>query len=746
MSTNTSPRRVLRIVATNPTVGKTVPARQKKVTPGLARLLRDLGDLQREPVPGVEVFVDEGDVRRMCVVLTPLSGHYVGIKLHLSVLIPENYPQVSPVVEISTPIPHPNIFGSYICCDILKGRIVKDSKGYIGGYTPAYALQTIFVQLLSFFTADNVEQEYSGRLERRKATDLATLQKMTSHFSCNDCGYGKKAIVSSGASASVNSSERVPSGINDSGYHTPIAAARQACALHVLDRIPDCWDLIADHLTKKDLLSLNKAYPPFSRQVDISALCLRRELRCFYLKVDFKSAILGVGVQTSRIGRNVKITSSFDLLSLDAYTQFKVSEGPWGEGISSFLPLVLNGPHFDRAQSRIEKELMSLGGRGESEPFDPRVVVEVLGKWMNRMVVDLMKDVGAEDTDANSSSSTNKKTILHASEKALTGYCTLLHLLLTLAARYPIITEFAHSKVHRFLRRESGRSKTALPDFGEFLILFALVPGVSWTDASCVLIKELLARNAYWTLTKFPHLAYMEGQVSMLRIRQTFEGGLTGLRLVLFQAYFLRKLVWRDEKQKTHDIATNDVEVNVAVEDDDEGWEKVTARRKKTDAIPSYKADWVKVHLDNLLSASAKTYGFPTAELASELASHARQILQVRSWEEVFTLLSLQDLAPTTTALSNLLKSAVNSSAAKYYHICPYSQDELWFLRYAQEPAACNPDGRPRRQRKVWMGRSFYPDPRTVIRRKADAAKEAAARLAQNTPGYCPICGGPCGV
>ncbi|KAJ3139910.1 hypothetical protein HDU90_008809 [Geranomyces variabilis] len=729
---STTPPRVLRIVPVSANVDIT----------GYARLLRDLQEMHREPVAGVEVHVCEQDVTRLCVVLAPQSGQFLGIKLHLSVQIPQDYPKSGPQVSISTPFKHPNVFGGYICCDILKGRIVRESDGYIGGYTPAYSLQTIFVQLLSFFTAGRVEQEYGGFTTAYKV-DKPALQEKIARFVCKSCGFNLNASRSPNSKKRPENPTFVPLGRKDSGYQGVSSVDNTACALQILDAVPDCWRLVAENLTTRDLLTFSRAYPPFGKAVDTTSDCLRRELRCFYLHVGFKDEVLGVGVSSTGTGRQIKIASGFELLSHKAFREFRVREGPWGETINEFLPLVLNAPHFEKARPMIEDRLMALARRNDGRgTFDPAVVLQVIAKWMNQMVVDLMKDVGGEDLGTGSAAT---KTVLHASEKALNGYCTLLHILLTFARRYRTITETAHQRVQRFLARESGRSKKEVPDFGEFLCWFAVVPGLSWSAVGRTLFNELLARNVYWTLMKYPHLAYMETSTSPLRLQQTFLASATGLRLFMFQSFFLRKLVWDDSRPENIVAPVAAARAPDAPQQNDDGWQVVVGPRARAElkrqGIPAYDAHAVDEHLDALLAVSAKTYGFPSPALSATLAKEARRILTVTTWDQVHEVLRLE--VPSASAMSTVLKLAVCRSEEKEYHLCPYDADELWILRKAVEPGACS-DIKPRWMRQVRPGRSFFPNPRQLLRRKAAAALPPPP-VQVRTPGFCRVCHCECG-
>ncbi|KAJ7134711.1 hypothetical protein C8R44DRAFT_433152 [Mycena epipterygia] len=128
----------------------------------LSRLYQDLAELHDSPYPGVAIFTDDANVRKLCLVLTPPSGPWKNLSLHFDVALPENWPVSPPSISSSVNgIEHPNLFGSYICCDLLKEHIYR-SDGYMGGYTPALTLRGLFLQFLTFFSSSKVEQEGGG--------------------------------------------------------------------------------------------------------------------------------------------------------------------------------------------------------------------------------------------------------------------------------------------------------------------------------------------------------------------------------------------------------------------------------------------------------------------------------------------------------------------------------------------------------------------------------------------------------
>ena len=57
----------------------------------LARLYRDLNELKDSPYEGIQIFTDDANVLKFCLVLTPLSGPWKDLSLHFDVRIPERW-------------------------------------------------------------------------------------------------------------------------------------------------------------------------------------------------------------------------------------------------------------------------------------------------------------------------------------------------------------------------------------------------------------------------------------------------------------------------------------------------------------------------------------------------------------------------------------------------------------------------------------------------------------------------------
>merc|ERR1719160_1372045 len=109
------------------------------------------------------------------------------------------------------------------------------------------------------------------------------------------------------------------------------------------------------------------------------------------------------------------------------------------------------------------------------------------------------------------------------------------HLFLALGREFPAIAAEAAA----FRAREAARVKHATPNLGEFLCILA-VTDVSWEEIAVPLLEEAFDRNVLWALKAHPTLVQTEGVDADVRVRQAFAANTVSLKLLSFQAWFLR--------------------------------------------------------------------------------------------------------------------------------------------------------------------------------------------------------------
>lgn len=167
----------------------------------LKRIMRDYKDLVENDYPfsiapvNDNLYIWHGN-------LVPRYGRYVGFMIHYEVSFSEKYPQTPPDIFIRTRIPHSNVFEGWnenpenysICLDLIKFiNKKKNDKEYWGGWSPAYSLATILMQLESFLFEDYAEQDYGHGVQRtyngNKYDEFMEAYQHTKNYKCPQCDH-----------------------------------------------------------------------------------------------------------------------------------------------------------------------------------------------------------------------------------------------------------------------------------------------------------------------------------------------------------------------------------------------------------------------------------------------------------------------------------------------------------------------------------------------------------------------------
>ncbi|KAM0801113.1 hypothetical protein BDR22DRAFT_880509 [Usnea florida] len=438
------------------------------------RRLRDLAEMQDDPYPNITLHPND-DLTRACLILSPEGQD----PLHLTMVL-NDFPLSAPRVTIQSQVSHPNVFGTYICASILNTA---------EGYTPAYTLKSIAIQLLCFFSSETLEQDGDGQ-----RVDLGQYRERRSN-------------------------------IRDS-WHWPTEN---------MIALPDeILLMVFSDLSNKDLWALAKVCP-VTNEILYSYDCIRlRELQCFCFKESFMKVKLGIGIHIRRNGCEGTFESEFDLLSQEAFRDYGIRTSVQGLGFEHWMPLPLSRRHWRWVRADVSSSLEQLADAASLKEVSD---VDVIYHFMNDIIVKFSR-AAEECFDTDSQSSLN-----HASEKAIKSYFALFHLLLCLATENPAIIHAADAKIHSFL--EGQTSKSSCPNLGHLLVA-TLVSNVGLTERlKFAIIKEAILRNVVWMLDPtgagMRELAYLEpSPISEYRLRRTFQASRTSYRLLMFLALFCR--------------------------------------------------------------------------------------------------------------------------------------------------------------------------------------------------------------
>ncbi|KAL8923812.1 MAG: hypothetical protein Q9172_002960 [Xanthocarpia lactea] len=644
------------------------------------RLLRDIAELQTEPYPYIEFHIKDS-LERACLILTPEGSQ----PLHLTMTL-DNYPLHAPKVTIQSPVCHPNVFGDYICASILNTQ---------EGYTPAYTLKSIAIQLLSFFRSDSLEQDYGelvnlSTYQAGYASSDRHFRRMNSpEVHCDACNFAARSKecsrngpvlqrrptpaqqhrpaparqhyeaperqqgrvmkghlfvvadklrrLSAPIRPSQASRTKSPAKFEASAADTPVYYSKPfGCSSVLLMSLPDeILLMLFSFLSFEELVTISNAFPRAREVINRYDLIRVRELQCFCLKEGFQHVKLGVGVRVGQWGKERKLSSEFDLLSHEAFHQYCVRRSIQGLPFEHWLPLPISQRHFRKVGPDMLNSLSKLASAGkcvDSSHFS------VISHFMNDIVVSFSAE--AERCPKYGP----RSTLAHASEKAVESYFAIYHLLLCLAADDPFMVAKANSKVSRFISGE--RSKNTCPSLGHLLVATLISDDGITEDLSLAVIEEAVLRNVVWMLDSrgadMPELSYLEpSAISEYRLRKTFEASLTSYRLLMFSHLFCK-------------IARGPAA------------EKPLAQLR-----------------DELFD----THGAPPRGLARSMAEEIRRIKSIDSFPPFLMEMGIQEFnLPGKSEWTGFLQNMVRRSAEVGYSCMPISQTVALSLRKMKEP------------------------------------------------------------
>ncbi|KAI1850991.1 hypothetical protein JX266_003656 [Neoarthrinium moseri] len=494
------------------------------------RLLQDIEELCSKPYPNITLHVHDDDLTRLCLVISPPAWQ----PMHLSVQCPPTYPLTAPVIRMDSSVVHPNVFGSYICATILNTD---------DGYTPAYTLKAIAIQMLSFFGSDFIEQDHGGaavNIDEYRSFARAH-ESSRGMFTCKACQFGQQvqppvgrrevpgavyvspsksrsrrrrrnASLTSGSSQS----NAIPS--CDRGTHCYISSSPNEIILQILEQLTEF----------EDLINLARAWPRVSQIITQFDVIRQREMQCFTLKKSYHDVNLGVGVSSGS-----DLASEFDFLSREAFAELNVRYSIHHIRFDWWLPLPISRNHWHRVRQDAHESIQKLKSSScikYQQPTD----AQVLYQFMTDIVVKL-NNVKINRRDHYASTGTLK----HASDKAIESYFHLFHLLVCLATEDGSIVQHANRLLTNFERGK--RSKTDVPNLGHLLVAL-LISDVNITpELMKAIVTEAVTRNVVWLLKDHPELAYKEPDaVSAHRLDTSFRASRTSYRLLMFSELFRR--------------------------------------------------------------------------------------------------------------------------------------------------------------------------------------------------------------
>lgn len=432
----------------------------KQKLKAISRIYKDLKEIEENPIQGLSICMpDENDPFSLHCNIKILSGIYVGIILHLEMKIPENYPIKAPKLKISAGQPfnhsfHHHVFdmgdGLTICIDLLDHGFFDYSKEAKTGWTPAYTLSTILIQMQVFFASDY---------------DLPQLpsQKELSYLRSKLSTFTYPIRLTDGT-------------IKTHSFKTPYPPFTQD---HVQATPPSVSNETRERMKKaysKMTCFTNKTDPSDEDTILGYPLALSRDA---YGRID----MLPILEILSYDGFIMQIQEYGDKLDNFDYCHLRTA---MGQNFNYWFPFYVNEKMYLKNKQIYLNAIsvLKFGVEGKKQyDFEPELILKVFPTLLNKTIVALQ----------NGS--------LYQSSVAIEGYCHLLRLFLRFLEDFPYLYEKINEKIEKAMQNDEARNKTNLGDMGEFLIFLSLSKyGLQHKGVWLNLIKELLARKFLWMI------------------------------------------------------------------------------------------------------------------------------------------------------------------------------------------------------------------------------------------------------
>lgn len=179
-------------------------------------------------------------------------------------------------------------------------------------------------------------------------------------------------------------------------------------------------------------------------------------------------------------------------------------------------------PYMEAFRSKLPSS-----AKGGQKGGDMENILGVIGElWVNT-TISIVKDVGFE------------------SERAMMCFVTLHFLLLCLAHDFPGLKSHAVATVTEFVKLIDGEQqrnlKQDVPNLGHFLVRFLLTEAEMPLKgaAAQTITRELFNRNVAWVEERFRSRPGGSKQDKENQVRFTFESSQFGMKLTVFQAYYI---------------------------------------------------------------------------------------------------------------------------------------------------------------------------------------------------------------
>ena len=431
----------------------------------IKRIHRDLKEIESFPIEGLGVCIpDESNPFELRANIQILDGIYQGMMLHLIMNIPENYPTKAPKMLIAANqgftnkfhhhvFPDPKSEGHTICIDLLDHGFF--TAGEKTGWTPAYTLSTVLMQMQIFFSKDYDLHQLPTTSEiedlRRNLESFKTQIKVAN---------GEYVIHT---------------------FENPFPSICKSTKTTVFSQIADIDKVKKQKSLEKLTCYLTRINPEEGESLLGYPMKLNRDQFGRIHVLPILEILSYEGYMTQLWDNPLKV---FDFKRFDQISLRTAS----GSEYNYWFPIYTNEAMYKKFNQHILNafSVFEFGIQGKKEfDFELSHIISIFPCLMNKMIVHL------------------QKAVLFESIAAIEAYAHFLRLFIKLMDEYPIIQKIIDRKVAEVLKDSSKRNKKNLGDMGEFLVLLAF-SSYSFSNLQIweVLIIEYISRQFFWVIDK----------------------------------------------------------------------------------------------------------------------------------------------------------------------------------------------------------------------------------------------------
>ena len=488
----------------------------------MRRLMKEAQDVRQNPLPGISLAPCEDNLAEWHANVMIAGGLYDGLVMHILLDCPHDYPNSAPKAYFVNPVSYQggaeqhvsgkgmsvclNLFGNFAHIHTEWGK-----DGDASGWSVSYTLQTALLTLQGLLPVDMLSTNPS-----------CIAQSIAQSLSCQcKCGH-------SGGS-SEHFQPRLPSVAAVAPQQPSLPSAEQlrhdveqGLILQEVQVISGVQWIRLSTATGQQFFACSS--PPDGFVVkpshDAAPAAPEANIMCYVLHKTPKSEpdeMFGFGVAVER----QNVSTSAEVLCMEAFDS-GIRTSSQNALFQHFLPLFVSEKHWVNAKSSlfaVSTQIWSAISR-VPEAVPAIAAARVVCRLMNNVVIDVMK------ADRRSA----------ASDVFISGYFSLLRLLVRLATDHPEVQQIAEKDWTEFMASRENRNKDKCPNIGDILPLLCISTRFSWPDVAAAYQEESHVRNVRWYLHDHPSLVNIRPDDN--RVSITFAATAVSRRMACFQAKF----------------------------------------------------------------------------------------------------------------------------------------------------------------------------------------------------------------